>query len=110
MNCKPGDLAVIVRSFDPNAVGQLVTVLERAPEHDFWLPSGMLTGSGPDAWVVSFAAAFRTSSKFGGRLLVTHGACRDAHLRPIRDPGEDARDETLAWLPVPSVERAKEPA
>jgi hypothetical protein len=26
----------------------------------------------------------------------------DACLRPIRDPGDDASDETLEWLPVPS--------
>lgn len=28
----------------------------------------------------------------------------DECLRPIRDPGDDARDETLDWLPVPSKE------
>lgn len=25
----------------------------------------------------------------------------DANLRPIRDPGDDAVDETLAWRSVP---------
>lgn len=34
----------------------------------------------------------------------------DANLRPLRDPGEDARDETLEWLPVPQIERTKESA
>jgi hypothetical protein len=29
-----------------------------------------------------------------------------AYLRIIRDPGEDARDETLDWLQVPSKEHA----
>jgi hypothetical protein len=28
----------------------------------------------------------------------------DDCLRPIRDPGDDAQDETLSWLPVPSRE------
>lgn len=28
----------------------------------------------------------------------------DGALRPIRDPGEDAQDETLSWLPVPSCD------
>ena len=26
----------------------------------------------------------------------------DKNLRPIRDPGDDAQDETLKWLDVPS--------
>jgi hypothetical protein len=29
----------------------------------------------------------------------------DSILRPIRDPGDDAQDETLSWLPVPSTEK-----
>ncbi len=29
----------------------------------------------------------------------------DSWLRPIRDPGDDAQDETLQWLPVPSTEK-----
>lgn len=28
----------------------------------------------------------------------------DYDLRPIIDPGDDATDETLTWLPVPSRE------
>ena len=31
-----------------------------------------------------------------------HPYAKDSQLRPIRDPGDDARDETLEWLPVPS--------
>ena len=26
------------------------------------------------------------------------------YLRPFRDPGDDAQDETMGWLPVPSLE------
>lgn len=29
----------------------------------------------------------------------------DSYIRPLRDPGEDAQDETLSWLPVPSTEK-----
>ena len=31
-------------------------------------------------------------------------AVYDGVLRPIRDPGEDAQDETLSWVPVPSCD------
>lgn len=31
-------------------------------------------------------------------------AIADKNLRPIRDPGDDATDETLTCLPVPSRE------
>lgn len=47
----------------------------------------------------------------GGPLLwvgdaVMRRAFSDACLRPIRDPGDDARDETLDWLPVQAKELA----
>lgn len=31
-------------------------------------------------------------------------AVYDGALRPIRDPGDDAQDETLQWLQVPATE------
>jgi hypothetical protein len=106
MNCKPGDLAVIVRGrVDTSNVGKFVTVrralghfaagetfrgpdggMKSAPTDDFywWIegPSLRCMERSVDAWHVE-----------------------DSRLRPIRDPGEDARDETLNWLPVPSQEK-----
>jgi hypothetical protein len=35
-----------------------------------------------------------------------YGFVLDFQLRPIRDPGDDAQDETLDWLPVPTKELA----
>lgn len=32
-------------------------------------------------------------------------AVQDSILRPLRDPGDDAQDESLQWLPVPSTEK-----
>lgn len=81
MNCKPGDLAVIVSSQrGPKPIGSIVRILLRGPDwlgHATWLTTGARDGSD---W---------------------H---RDCVLRPIRDPGDDAQDESLSWLPVPSRE------
>lgn len=35
------------------------------------------------------------------QLGFSRALCYDANLRPIRDPSEDAQDETLQWLPAP---------
>lgn len=95
MNCKPGDLAVIVRPEYPN-------------------------GDKPDTWalgrIVVCASLYHWASvpcwRLVEALIDRHGdeleGIPDADLRPIRDPGDDATDETLLWLPVPS--RTKEAA
>ena len=89
MRCKPGDLAVIVRSRDSRNVGKLVHVLRPYERRDasWWVCSqsvlhGVFSDWPPGAEVVMF----------------------DSHLRPLRDPGEDAQDETLQWAPSPEME------
>lgn len=79
MNCKPGDLAVVIRCLRPANLGRVLRVVR---PHEFF----------PDAWVVEGQA--------GGDCAL------DSWLRPIRDPGDDAVDETLHWLPVPVKEVA----
>lgn len=80
MNCKPGDLAVIVKSLSPDGaehIGKIVRCVQ-VVDHDAWATDPVLifsSGFGPILWF-------------------------DRHLRPIRDPGPDAVDETLEWLPV----------
>ncbi len=96
MNCKPGDLAVITSGARyPENIGRLVEVIS------LWRGErvGGLFYSGGD-WVVR---------GIGGDLKHALGwsrdsVSRDCVLRPIRDPGDDASDETLEWLPVPSRE------
>ncbi len=83
LNCKPGDLAVIVSAKDARNIGKIIEVLELL---DFSFgPAWTFKGGVPDA----------------ERRMVM-----DYCLRPIRDPGGDAVDETLTWLPVPELERA----
>lgn len=88
MNCKPGDLAVIVATQDPywlKDIGRLVNVLAPFGDGASWFISPV-DGSG-------FECRGRVFQKMGEY---------DRNLRPIRDPGDDAQDETLQWLPVPS--------
>jgi hypothetical protein len=81
MNCKQGDLAIVVNSSSfqgAQHIGKIVTCVT-AYDHDSWLCDPPLLST-------------------CGRMI----AWLDCHLRPIRDPGDDAQDETLQWLDVPS--------
>jgi hypothetical protein len=94
MNCKPGDLAVIVRSTSGNE-GKFVTVLRWIGAYTFYHGERL-----SDCWLVRLEQDMRPKS--GG---VYHAgqehAFPDSWLKPIRDPGEDAKDETLQWKEVP---------
>ncbi len=56
-----------------------------------------------NVWVVEWASEMSYPTGIGDRLT-KFGVMPDHALRPIRDPGDDATDETLQWLPVPSKE------
>ena len=92
MNCKPGDIARVV-STGANR-DALVRVLD----------SG---NCDPGEWRCE---ALQSLSEYVWETIVgrvpagTIVYAMDSILRPIRDPGDDARDETLLWLPVPSRE------
>lgn len=100
MNCKQGDLAIVVRSWAGNE-GKIVRCLRLATEREISCVSFDKT-SGP-VWVTDSVLfyAYRDGPKAGSGPL-----CLDSYLRPIRDPGDDATDETLTWLPVPRKEIA----
>lgn len=87
MNCRRGDMAVIVRSDFPENVGGFVRVLK---------------ASTPMAWSVEALCHLSGADDFGGVCRVAPGFvanCDDANLRPIRDnPGAD---ETLTWAGLP---------
>lgn len=71
MNCRPGDLAVIVRcQMHPPLIGTFVRVVRRVPD-DYWYMDSPLPK--PD----------------GGAWIFIHDSC----LRPIRD--NDGEDEML---------------
>jgi len=87
MNCKPGDLAIVVRKGKdakcPPLLGAIVRIDVASP---IW----------SDCWMTS------------PKIIDARDGCivhvQDAHLRPIRDPGDDAVDETLLRLPSPRQE------
>ena len=108
MNCKPGDLAQLkgltrfvhlngwpltVLSFACNGKG--VTAI--APDGKTRWTS---IKGGVHWFCESQTPIFHTLS---GRLINV-GMVSDVNLRPIRDPGDDAQDESLSWLPVPGRE------
>lgn len=89
MNCKQGDLALVIAAKDQqDKVGRIVTCEMLVPR-DFVLRNQIATQKEGN-WIV-----------FDGRMRWIHG---DERLRPIRD--NDGQDETLTWQPVPAKEAA----
>jgi len=99
VNCKPGDLAIRV-SGPGNAyipIGSIVRCISYRPGKAI---SKHLDGSSriiKNRWHVERNG--KQSSHLGLDLTIP-----DSELRPILNPGEDAQDETLSWVPVPSRE------
>ena len=107
MNCKPGDLAVIV-GYSPKTpwlTGRIVEVIELAPVGvSFKLPDGKSHQPCPAGeWVIRFQNPVDLS-EIRGRTNALYAACHDSKLRPLRDPGEGATDEIVQKLGAPSRE------
>lgn len=89
MNCKPGDLVIVVRvsrACDEPYIGRVLTVDRLEEDGETWvtdpeLPSldPALVWGGDDQWVVTWY---------------------DWELRPIRDNNGD--DETIEWAGLPN--------
>lgn len=77
MNVEPGDLAVFVRTArDPRWLGRICRVIEW-----FDIVQGWITDPMPEGFIAVY----------------------DHSLRPIRDPGDDAKDEMLRPLPKKEI-------
>ncbi len=91
MNCKPGDLAVIVRSAEGQSIGQIVDCIALDGKHS------------------EFGPVWRVRANSRG-LVTIHGTlaavCHvpDAWLRPIRD--QDGPDEATQWVGKPATVEA----
>lgn len=87
MNCEPKDLAVIVNCSPGEewALGHVCTIIERE-DHPL---------TGELGWYFEPALT-------NGRIR--RNCTLDRHLRPIRDPGPDAVDETLVGKPAAVLE------
>lgn len=84
MNCKQGDLAIVVRSSSGLNLGKIVRCLERFDGP--WIGNEYFPGWRIDATLIDKR----------GR---TQNVIADEALRPIRDNEE--RDETIAWAGKP---------
>lgn len=100
MNCQPGDLAIIVSAkgtgkvadICSKAIGRIVRVkFLREPISRYCYASTV--------WVFEEPIEF----DFQGKTYTATG-CADDAMRPIRDHGDDAKDETLQRAPVPGKE------
>lgn len=104
MNCKPGDLAVIVK-FNPaypHMTGKIVDVIELSPVGVWFnLPNGKShKPCGSQSWIIKFPNPVDLSA-IRGRSSSLYAVCPDHALRPLRDPGEDAEDEMLLITGLP---------
>ena len=111
INCKPGDLAVITapRSGNPCPLtGKFCTVLKLAQNNRVKIPNDNrvyeLEGDIAACWLIQYTYPVATISDQGRVIFSVYDLVWDSRLRPIRDPGPDAVDETLLWLPVPTNE------
>jgi hypothetical protein len=95
MNCKPGDLAMVVRAINARNLGKIVQVVSFVPALKWRTPNGY-----------RIAGGWRLDAPTQGWDGGWNGLIPDDCLRPIRDPGDDAADETLDWKQVPSKEVA----
>jgi hypothetical protein len=94
MNCKPGDLAIIIRESEdalsnPMA-GRMVEVLYANPSHSFELPDGTHHEPGlPGFWVCkSLGSPWNAPVKNNAHRLCMYGSIPDRVLRPL--PGVEA--------------------
>jgi len=98
---------VIVRGLNGthnSRVGTLVTVESLHVEQSFFGPVWNVTHMRP---IVGIGVNSWNGAVNGVGRLSASGHCPDAWLRPIRDSGDGADDESHAWLPpVPALEHA----
>ena len=87
MNCKPGDMAIVVSSRMGNE-GKVVTCLKLRPYSNLLL--------GP-VWETDNHSILSWTLSGGYEKLNTIPDCL---IRPLRD--SDGTDETLSWIDVPS--------
>jgi hypothetical protein len=102
VNIQPGDkLAYVCGASNPDNVGRIVEILRPAVHGErFKLPDGSTgrTKLHRPCWWVRCATPLLWDLHKGGEtrtVRVHERYIADARLRPIRDPGEDAVDETL---------------
>lgn len=93
MNCKPGDLARVISCPESRLAG-LDDVFIKVTHLD-----GVSDNGTNPVWAYEGPMLRHRSGPTVGRLVE---AFADCILRPIRPQSDDATDETLTWLDVPT--------
>lgn len=91
LNCKQGELAVIVKSFAPSNIGKIVRCMEFCADGvalAHWKKTGPV-------WRIDQDTVW--ASQKGDQLRLPYAS--DTCLRPLRD--SDGQDETLQWAGLP---------
>ena len=96
LRCKPGDLAVVVgATIHPSMNGRIVRCIRLLGAQEPIDGVSWKNPNGLASWLVSSEGS---PMPWGGGPFVMRRAIADRFLRPIRDPGDDAVDETLRQL------------
>ncbi|MFM7800628.1 MAG: hypothetical protein ACKO69_00530 [Limnohabitans sp.] len=78
MNCRPGDLAVVVEAYNPSNIGSIVRVLRSHPNQKV-----LVTEPGDHIWTME--ATHPQAYEVDGALVYrSSGPVPDSYLRPIR--------------------------
>lgn len=92
MNCKPGDLAILVKANFKENLGKVCQVLAIEGEH----------------YVAEFPSPVRWVAGNGRTVTARRGLVVRERLRPLRD--SDGSDETLSWAGKPQAVKHQEAA
>lgn len=103
MNCKPGDLAIIIKdAITAKTAGMIVTVLYAAPtDREFTLPDGFgHNRSMPNQWIVQFSSPVKVWADYARQRtrLALYASVADRYLRPL--PGINPLEEEQEHCPV----------
>jgi len=100
MNCKPGDLAIVVKSWAGNE-GKIVRCIKLDTERSFFDNVGPDGVTPPEPiWIIDIHLRGCDGS-FSNYIA-------DSQLRPIRDPGDDAVDQVVLKVGKPREETCRE--
>lgn len=95
MNCKSGDLALVVASANEENIGLFVEVVEP------YCGPIMLTENGR-IWLCKAKGVIAYTNLFGGRFSVQEGPIPDWALRPLRLPDPSEVDEAERQHLIPA--------
>lgn len=109
MNCKPGDLAIVIKDArTAKLAGMMVEILHLAPTEPFDLPDGSRhLAAGPNQWVVKLSRPMLAPGLTRGipdTRIARYGCIGDYYLRPL--PGSDSleSEDEEECIPVTSTE------